>query len=95
MDNTNTTKEAISIKSGVKALVSIRDFENTKLEYQLQLKEIEASINDMSETASAIIKSRNGSKMMEESETLLREISESADSLHKTLVAINQALEGL
>jgi hypothetical protein len=85
--------ERIPIKTGIKALLSIRDFENTKIKYTQQLNDIESNIETLTQTALAIIKGRSTSKSVEKGGVLVHEIRESFDSLLKTLNAIKIRIE--
>jgi hypothetical protein len=93
MVDTTPIKEGISIKSGVKALVSIRDFENTKINSLLQLNKIEADIEKISKTALATIKGRIDSEIVVKGTAFAHEINESAKTLCKILLAIRSKIE--
>ena len=85
--------KSIPIKTGIKALLSIRDFENTKIKYTQQLNDIETNIEALTQTALAIIKGRSTSKSVEKGAVLVHEIRASFDSLLKTLNAIKIRIE--
>jgi hypothetical protein len=87
------TIEAISTKSGIKALLYIRDFANAKVKYQIQLNKIEADIEKMNNTALATIKGHNDSTIVMKGESFAHEIDESAKALGKTLLVIRSRID--
>jgi hypothetical protein len=93
MTNLTSSKDTISIKLGIKALLSIRDFENAKINYELQLNKIRTDIENMSKIALATIKHQSSPETTKHGETLLHEFSQSADSVHKMLLAIKIKIE--
>lgn len=84
----NTALKISSTQTSISALLAIRDFENTKVNYQLQLKSFEYHFEEFVQAASKIIKEQTTAKIVKEGQNLLQELKESFDTLHKAFNAI-------
>lgn len=83
-----TALKISSTQTSIRALLAIRDFESTKVDYQLQLKNFEHNFEEFVQAASKIIKDQTTPKIVKEGQSLLQELKESFNTLHKAFNAI-------
>lgn len=84
----NTELRTTSTQTSIKALLAIRDFDNTKLAYQIQLKKVESDFEALIQSTLEITKRQTTPKTVKIGQTLIQEFKDSFNTLYQAFNAI-------